>query len=105
MATGAMADFELPQASITRIVKTALPENMQVSREAKLAFSKSAGVFILYLTSACVALARLARRGRASSSSRTALSRGGLAQRQRRVPPLQAADHQCAGRDERAGGG
>lgn len=103
MATGAMADFELPQASITRIVKTALPENMQVSREAKLAFSKSAGVFILYLTSACVALARPARRARVPPPH--ALPRGGLAQRQRRVPPLQAADHQCAGRDERAGGG
>lgn len=50
----AMANFELPQASIGRIIKQALPANMQVSREAKLAFSKSASIFVLYLTSAYV---------------------------------------------------
>lgn len=47
-----MASFEIPQASINRIVKAAIPDGVQMSREAKQAFAKAAGVFILYLTSA-----------------------------------------------------
>ena len=43
-------DFEPPAACINRIVKAALPDNVQVTKEAKSAFSKSAGIFILYLT-------------------------------------------------------
>jgi len=43
-------EFEPPAACINRIVKAALPENVQVTKEAKSAFSKSAGIFILYLT-------------------------------------------------------
>lgn len=37
-------------ACITRIIKSALPDNTQVTREAKTAFSKAAGIFIIYLT-------------------------------------------------------
>ena len=51
-STSQQTDFELPQASITRIIKAQLPEQVQVSKEAKQAFSKSAGIFILYLTAA-----------------------------------------------------
>lgn len=43
-------DWEPPAACINRIVKVALPEHVQVTKEAKAAFSKSAGIFILYLT-------------------------------------------------------
>ena len=45
-------DYELPQASINRIIKNKLPESAQVGKEAKTAFSKAAGIFILYLTAA-----------------------------------------------------
>ncbi|KAJ8612441.1 hypothetical protein CTAYLR_006572 [Chrysophaeum taylorii] len=43
-------DWEPPAACINRIVKAALPEQVQVTKEAKSAFAKSAGIFILYLT-------------------------------------------------------
>jgi DNA polymerase epsilon subunit 3 len=46
-----LPDFEPPQASVQRIVKAALPENCQITKESKAAFSKAAGIFILYLTS------------------------------------------------------
>ena len=47
-------DFDLPNASIARIIKASLPEGAHVSREARLAMSKGASIFILYLTAACV---------------------------------------------------
>ena len=43
-------DFELPQASIVRLVKMGLPAGVALGKDAKLAFSKSTGIFILYLT-------------------------------------------------------
>lgn len=46
----APTEWEPPAACINRIVKAALPDQVQVTKEAKLAFSKSAGIFILYLT-------------------------------------------------------
>ena len=33
-----------------RIVKSAIPDNIQVTKEAKQAFAKAAGIFIVYLT-------------------------------------------------------
>jgi len=51
-ANGIDKEFELPHASVARILKSKLPEGVSVSREAKQAFSKSAGIFILYLTAA-----------------------------------------------------
>ena len=45
-------DYELPQASINRIIKNKLPDTANVGKEAKTAFSKAAGIFILYLTAA-----------------------------------------------------
>lgn len=54
-AAGASAsELDLPQASIARIVRSALPPGMSLSRESKLALSKAASVFILYITAACV---------------------------------------------------
>lgn len=47
-----LPDFEPPQASVQRIIKAALPPNATITKESKAAFSKAAGIFILYL-SAC----------------------------------------------------
>mmetsp|Transcript_4506 Transcript_4506/g.14545 ORF Transcript_4506/g.14545 Transcript_4506/m.14545 type:complete len:151 (+) Transcript_4506:1-453(+) len=57
-----MTSLDFPQASINRIVKTALPDGMQMSREAKQAFAKAAGVFLLYLTSAANDICRSGKR-------------------------------------------
>ena len=43
-------DFEPPAACVMRIVKSAIPDNIQVTKEAKQAFAKAAGIFIVYLT-------------------------------------------------------
>lgn len=46
-----IADLQLPMTCITRLIKEALPDNAQVKQEAKVAISKAASVFVLYLTS------------------------------------------------------
>eukprot|EP01083_Nonionella_stella_P075399 204985_1 len=43
--------LELPQATISRIIRSAVPENMMVGKEAKAAFTRAASIFVLYLTS------------------------------------------------------
>ncbi len=55
--TGQPLDFELPLTAVVRILKRKLPDGVAVSKEAKVAFAKSAGLFILYLTAAYVSLA------------------------------------------------
>ncbi|PSN33485.1 DNA polymerase epsilon subunit 3 [Blattella germanica] len=47
-----LEDLNLPNAVVTRIIKEALPDGINVAKEARTAFAKSASVFILYLTSA-----------------------------------------------------
>jgi len=42
--------YELPQASVMRIVKAALPDNISVQKEVRNSLSKSAGLFLLYVT-------------------------------------------------------
>ncbi|XP_059147698.1 DNA polymerase epsilon subunit 3-like [Physella acuta] len=44
-------DLNLPNAVVVRIIKDALPEGVNVSKEARLAISKAASVFVLYATS------------------------------------------------------
>ncbi|KAK3579929.1 hypothetical protein CHS0354_014040 [Potamilus streckersoni] len=44
-------DLNLPTAVITRIIKDAIPDGVNVSKEARLAISKAASVFVLYATS------------------------------------------------------
>ncbi|GFR59642.1 DNA polymerase epsilon subunit 3 [Elysia marginata] len=44
-------DLNLPNAVVTRIIKDAIPEGVNVSKEARLAISKAASVFVLYATS------------------------------------------------------
>ncbi len=50
MAESKSPDFEPPQASVNRIVKQVLPPNIQLTRDARAAFTRAAGVFIFYLT-------------------------------------------------------
>ncbi|EEC06723.1 DNA polymerase epsilon subunit 3 [Ixodes scapularis] len=44
-------DLHLPVSVVTRIVKDALPDGVNVSKEARVALSKAASVFVLYATS------------------------------------------------------
>lgn len=43
-------DFEPPQTSVGRIIKGILPSNVMVTKEARAAFTRAAGIFIFYLT-------------------------------------------------------
>ncbi|GBG32938.1 Nuclear transcription factor Y subunit B [Hondaea fermentalgiana] len=61
-STGIEKEFELPQASVGRILKRKLPEGVTVSKEARLAFAKAGGIFILYLTHASNTFCRNDRR-------------------------------------------
>ncbi|CAO1318239.1 unnamed protein product [Diamesa tonsa] len=45
-------DLNLPLAVISRLVKDALPAGAVVSKEAKMAITRAASVFVLFLTSA-----------------------------------------------------
>ena len=47
-------NYDLPRANITRIVKRVVPDQYSLSNEAKVAFSKAAVVFIMYLTATYV---------------------------------------------------
>ncbi|XP_040261578.1 DNA polymerase epsilon subunit 3 [Bufo bufo] len=44
-------DLNLPTAVITRIIKEALPDGVNVSKEARSSISRAASVFVLYATS------------------------------------------------------
>lgn len=55
-------DLNLPNAVITRIVKEALPDGVNVSKEARVAISKAASVFVLYATSCANNFAMKAKR-------------------------------------------
>eukprot|EP00512_Aurantiochytrium_limacinum_P014346 CAMPEP_0171567558 /NCGR_PEP_ID=MMETSP0961-20121227/1230_1 /TAXON_ID=87120 /ORGANISM="Aurantiochytrium limacinum, Strain ATCCMYA-1381" /LENGTH=211 /DNA_ID=CAMNT_0012121499 /DNA_START=92 /DNA_END=727 /DNA_ORIENTATION=+ len=61
-ASGIEKEFELPQASVGRILKRKLPEGVTVSKEAKQAFAKAGGIFVLYLTHASNSFCRTDRR-------------------------------------------
>lgn len=50
MAESKAPEFEPPQASVNRIVKQVLPPNIQLTKDARAAFTRAAGVFIFYLT-------------------------------------------------------
>ncbi|XP_076343271.1 DNA polymerase epsilon subunit 3-like [Tachypleus tridentatus] len=55
-------DFNLPNSVITRIVKEALPDGVNISKEARSAFSKAASIFVLYATSSANNFALKAKR-------------------------------------------
>ena len=43
-------EFEPPQACVNRVIKSVLPDNVQVTKDARAAFTRAAGIFIFYLT-------------------------------------------------------
>ncbi|KAI8336851.1 histone-fold-containing protein [Choanephora cucurbitarum] len=49
--SSSIEDNELPKANVTRVLKTALPPGTALQKDAKLAVSKAATVFINYLSS------------------------------------------------------
>jgi DNA polymerase epsilon subunit 3 len=49
-------------SSIARIVKAVLPESMQLAKDARTAFARSASIFALYVTAAANDLCRDAKR-------------------------------------------
>ncbi|KAM9817126.1 DNA polymerase epsilon subunit 3 [Neosynchiropus ocellatus] len=55
-------DLNLPNAVITRIIKEALPDGVNVSKEARRAISQAASVFVLYTTSCANNFAMKAKR-------------------------------------------
>ena len=63
-------DFEPPQACIQRVIKSVLPENAQIMKESKQAYSKAAGIFIIYVTTWSVSVSRALRLSRARSPRR-----------------------------------
>mmetsp|Transcript_26644 Transcript_26644/g.52503 ORF Transcript_26644/g.52503 Transcript_26644/m.52503 type:complete len:218 (+) Transcript_26644:24-677(+) len=60
--------YELPMASVSRIMKAAIPKNIQVAKEVKQSFAKAAGLFILYLTSTANDFCKQARRQTVSAT-------------------------------------
>lgn len=47
-------DLNLPTAVVTRLIKDALPDGINIGKEARIAISKAASVFIIYLSTAAV---------------------------------------------------
>ena len=45
-----LPEFEPPQACINRIIKQVLPDNVQITKDSRAAFTRAAGIFIFYLT-------------------------------------------------------
>lgn len=54
--TLSVEDLNLPKSIVQRLAKGVLPPNTQIQKDALLAMSKGATVFVNYLTSQCVAL-------------------------------------------------
>lgn len=50
-------DLNLPLSVVSRLVKEALPNGVNLSKEARVALARSASVFVLYLTSSANMLA------------------------------------------------
>ncbi|CAN0531338.1 unnamed protein product, partial [Ectocarpus sp. 8 AP-2014] len=49
-------------ACVQRVIKSVLPDNVQIGKDAKAAFSRSAGIFIMYLTACANDFCREAKR-------------------------------------------
>ncbi|CAE6523582.1 unnamed protein product, partial [Rhizoctonia solani] len=58
MAAEGIENYELPKTLVTRIVKSAIPENAKVQKEAMHAFLKGSTVFINYLAATAHELSR-----------------------------------------------
>lgn len=47
-------DLNLPITVVTRLIKDALPDGINIAKEARISISKAASVFIIYLSSAAI---------------------------------------------------
>eukprot|EP00597_Dinobryon_sp_UTEXLB2267_P005643 CAMPEP_0170080662 /NCGR_PEP_ID=MMETSP0019_2-20121128/16745_1 /TAXON_ID=98059 /ORGANISM="Dinobryon sp., Strain UTEXLB2267" /LENGTH=196 /DNA_ID=CAMNT_0010294747 /DNA_START=11 /DNA_END=601 /DNA_ORIENTATION=- len=45
-------EFEPPLASVNRVIKSVLPDNILLTKDARAAFARAAGIFIFYITHA-----------------------------------------------------
>jgi len=48
--SGSVLEFEPPLAAVGRVIKTVLPNNVMLTKDARAALSRAAGIFIFYLT-------------------------------------------------------
>ena len=55
-------EFEPPQACVARIMKNVLPSHMQITKDARAAFTRAAGIFIFYLTNCAHEFSRESKR-------------------------------------------
>ena len=51
-------DLNLPTAVVARLIKEAVPPNVNISKEARAAIARAASVFVIYLTASSTTLAR-----------------------------------------------
>lgn len=51
-------DLNLPNTSVTRLIKEAIPADVKISSECRVALARATSVFVLYLTSAATTAAQ-----------------------------------------------
>uniref|UniRef100_A0A182QR55 DNA polymerase epsilon subunit 3 n=1 Tax=Anopheles farauti TaxID=69004 RepID=A0A182QR55_9DIPT len=51
-------DLNLPNTSVTRLIKEAVPAEVKISNECRVALARATSVFVLYLTSAATTAAQ-----------------------------------------------
>ncbi|XP_058836795.1 DNA polymerase epsilon subunit 3 [Topomyia yanbarensis] len=51
-------DLNLPNAVVTRLMKEALPSDVKIANETRIALTRATSVFVLYLTSAATGIAQ-----------------------------------------------
>ena len=57
-----VSDFKMPEKVVTKLLKDALPENVVISKDAKDAACRSAGIFILQLSIAAAEKSQMDKR-------------------------------------------
>jgi histone H3/H4 len=66
MTSPSFNTLDLPQANVMRVLKSALPQSVQISKDCKSSFQKAGGLFILYLTNQATQFAQQAKRSTVS---------------------------------------
>lgn len=56
------SDYEIPAASVNRLIKAALSDNIQMTKDARAAFVRAISVFIFYITHGANDFSREAKR-------------------------------------------
>ncbi|KAF2896780.1 hypothetical protein ILUMI_09398 [Ignelater luminosus] len=57
-----LEDFNLPSAAVHKIIKEAIPENVNISKDARTSLARAAAVFVLYIASHASQLAQSVNR-------------------------------------------